>query len=205
MDSDGNLYTQSIIKDISDEELQANSELLEGLTSFEDLATLNLGTTTQGPWHKLVTESYVDTKVLNLVNTNKEAIEILNGTDTEEGSVAKTVKDAIAAISTSDISGQIAAHNESTEAHADIRATKVDKVEGKGLSTEDFTTAEKEKLAGLDTLLAVKADKSALAEVASNVDGLQSALDGKANSSHGNHVPTVETADNAKFLRNDNT
>lgn len=28
---------------------------------------------------------------------------------------------------------------------------------------------------------------------------------GKANASHGNHVPAVETANNAKFLRNDNT
>ena len=27
----------------------------------------------------------------------------------------------------------------------------------------------------------------------------------KANASHGNHVPTVETADNSRFLRNDNT
>ena len=30
-------------------------------------------------------------------------------------------------------------------------------------------------------------------------------LAGKANSSHGNHVPTVQTANNATFLRNDNT
>lgn len=30
-------------------------------------------------------------------------------------------------------------------------------------------------------------------------------LSGKANASHGNHVPATETADNAKFLRNDNT
>ena len=30
-------------------------------------------------------------------------------------------------------------------------------------------------------------------------------LSGKANTSHGNHVPTTETANNAKFLRNDNT
>lgn len=30
-------------------------------------------------------------------------------------------------------------------------------------------------------------------------------LSGKANSSHGNHVPATETANNAKFLRNDNT
>lgn len=34
---------------------------------------------------------------------------------------------------------------------------------------------------------------------------IKSALDGKATSSHGNHVPAIETANNAKFLRNDNT
>ena len=33
----------------------------------------------------------------------------------------------------------------------------------------------------------------------------QAALDGKANASHGNHVPATETANNAKFLRNDNS
>ena len=34
---------------------------------------------------------------------------------------------------------------------------------------------------------------------------IQSQLDGKAASSHGNHVPATQTANNAKFLRNDNT
>ena len=34
---------------------------------------------------------------------------------------------------------------------------------------------------------------------------INSALAGKAASSHGNHVPTTETANNARFLRNDNT
>lgn len=34
---------------------------------------------------------------------------------------------------------------------------------------------------------------------------VKSALDGKANASHGNHVPKTETANNARFLRNDNT
>ena len=34
---------------------------------------------------------------------------------------------------------------------------------------------------------------------------VDSALSGKANTSHGNHVPATETANNAKFLRNDNT
>lgn len=39
----------------------------------------------------------------------------------------------------------------------------------------------------------------------SNIDNLQASLDGKAASSHGNHVPATQTANNAKFLRNDNT
>ena len=34
---------------------------------------------------------------------------------------------------------------------------------------------------------------------------IQTQLDGKAPTSHGNHVPATETANNAKFLRNDNT
>ena len=34
---------------------------------------------------------------------------------------------------------------------------------------------------------------------------VQTALDGKANASHGNHVPATQTADNKIFLRNDNT
>ena len=34
---------------------------------------------------------------------------------------------------------------------------------------------------------------------------MREAIAGKANSSHGNHVPTTETANNARFLRNDNT
>lgn len=40
--------------------------------------------------------------------------------------------------------------------------------------------------------------------ISTNVATLNSAIAGKANSSHGNHVPAVETANNAKFLRNDN-
>lgn len=41
--------------------------------------------------------------------------------------------------------------------------------------------------------------------VASVKDELQANIDGKANSSHGNHVPTTQTASNKVFLRNDNT
>ena len=93
---------------------------------------------------------------------------------------------------------------------ANALAGKVDKVDGKGLSTNDFTTAEKEKLAGIesganayvlpaagaslggvktggdvtitDGVISVNDDSHN--HIISNIDGLQSALDGKANSSH---------------------
>jgi hypothetical protein len=42
-------------------------------------------------------------------------------------------------------------------------------------------------------------------EIDSKVSALNTAINGKANSSHGNHVPDTQTANNAVFLRNDNT
>jgi hypothetical protein len=66
--------------------------------------------------------------------------------------------------------------------------TKVDKVAGKGLSTEDYTTAEKSKLAGVaagatanstDAQLRDRATHTGEQAIAS-VTGLQSALDAKA-------------------------
>lgn len=68
------------------------------------------------------------------VQANKTAIATLNGKDTDAGSVAKTVKDAVDAAQAT-IQGNI--------------DKKVDKVEGKGLSTNDYTTEEKTKLEGI--------------------------------------------------------
>lgn len=68
------------------------------------------------------------------VQANKTAIATLNGKDTDAGSVAKTVKDAIDAAQAT-LQGNI--------------DKKVDKVEGKGLSTNDYTTDEKTKLEGI--------------------------------------------------------
>lgn len=64
------------------------------------------------------------------INANKTAIATLNGDNTTTGSVAKAVKDA----------------QDALQANID---TKVDKVSGKGLSTNDYTTAEKNKLSGI--------------------------------------------------------
>lgn len=69
---------------------------------------------------------------------------------------------------------------------------KVDKVSGKGLSTEDYTTAEKTKLTGIATSATKNATDADLrdrtthtgSQPISSVTGLQTALNGKAASSH---------------------
>lgn len=64
----------------------------------------------------------------------QSAINTLNGANTVNGSVAKTVKDAVETAQAT-LQGNI--------------DKKVDKVEGKGLSTNDYTTDEKTKLEGI--------------------------------------------------------
>lgn len=54
--------------------------------------------------------------------------------------------------------------------------------------------------AEIDADVKVEADRAKAAE-----QTLQANIDKKANSSHGNHVPTTQTASNSVFLRNDNT
>lgn len=69
----------------------------------------------------------------------------------------------------------------------DLDAAKVDKVGGKGLSTEDYTTAEKTKLSGIATAATANSSDAALlaranhtgTQAISTVTGLQAALDAK--------------------------
>lgn len=76
-----------------------------------------------------------------------------------------------------------------TQAELDaVNAAKVDKVAGKGLSTEDYTTAEKTKLSGIASGATANATDAQLRDRAthtgtqaiSTVTGLQGALDAKA-------------------------
>lgn len=57
----------------------------------------------------------------------------------------------------------------------------------------------------IDTKLSGKSDTNHTHSDLATKAELTSGLNGKANTSHGNHVPATETANNAKFLRNDNT
>ena len=76
----------------------------------------------------LASETYVDSKVSNLVDSAPETLDTLN-------ELAQALGDD---------------HNFATTVSTQI-GKKVDKVDGKGLSTNDYTAAEKNKLAGIET------------------------------------------------------
>lgn len=142
----------------------------------------------------LATESYVNTKVADIVNSAPETLDTLNELATALGNDP----------------------NFATTMATEL-GKKVDKITGKGLSTNDYTTTEKNKLAGIATnannyslpvastaLGGVKSgtditvDKNGNVSVnddshnhiISNVDGLQNALDGKVNTVSGKGLST---------------
>ena len=130
-------------------------------------------------------KEYTDALANGEVKNNTNKINILNGTG--EGSVIKTVKDEISnlvgtAPEKLDTLQEIADYLEEHEDMAsglvkslsELEQNKVDKVPGKGLSTEDYTAEEKNKLAGLNNY-----DDTALKETISNKadkDGVYSGM-----------------------------
>ena len=94
------------------------------------------------------------------------------------------------------------------EAEAELQAA----IDGKANASHnhnDLYYTESE----MNTKLAAKADAGhdhdddyyTQTEIDGKIETINTAINGKANASHGNHVPTTETANNARFLRNDNT
>lgn len=71
-----------------------------------------------------------------------------------------------------EIAQYLATHQNEYTALVETVAGKVDKVEGKGLSTEDFTTALKTKLEGLSNYIleAASADKLGGVKIGANID-----------------------------------
>lgn len=84
--------------------------------------------------------------------------------------------------------------------------TKVDKVTGKGLSTEDFTTAEKNKLANLENTT-VDAALDATSENPVQNSTIYSALNGKVDKVNGKGLSTEDftTAEKSKLANLENT
>ena len=104
-------------------------------------------------------KSYTDTKVADLINSAPETLDTL-------GEVAKAIQDNATVV----------------DALNSAIGNKVDKVDGKGLSTNDYTTAEKTKLSGLSnyddtsikssitTLETNKANKSEIPDISGKAD-----------------------------------
>lgn len=108
-----------------------------------------------------------------------------------------------------EIADYIAEHEEVAEALNQAIGTKVDKVEGKGLSSEDFTSALKEKLEAMPAITASqmeewngKADKTV---ASASADGLMSKedkarLDGLRGVRYGTDVP-ADMKEGELFIR----
>ncbi len=154
--ADGKDTAIAAAKKAGDDAAAAVKTLSEGqvTTNKNDIATINgkLGTVTEG---KTIVDmisdaqtaaTYDDKEVRGLIKNNKDAIDVLKGGDTIDGSVAKSVKDAIndfASKVTEDgtvntfkeLVDYVAAHgSEYTAAIADIAANKsaIDTLNGTG-------------------------------------------------------------------------
>lgn len=94
------------------------------LTGTPTAPTATAGTNTT----QIATTSFVQTAISNLVNSAPETLDTL-------GELADAIEE----------------HQDVTDALDAAISNKVDKVDGKGLSTNDYTTAEKTKLSGIAT------------------------------------------------------
>jgi len=133
----------------------------------ENLSTLKIHKLTQAQYDRELEEGRIDEAALYL--TPEEDID-LSGYATEI-----YVDNAISAIPTPDVSGQVNAALEIAKSYTDSEITEW------------------------------VGDKKVSEQISTAITPLTSEIANKANSSHGNHVPTTEVANNARFLRNDNT
>lgn len=109
--------------------------------------------------------------------------------------------------------------NASHGTHVTFDSTNKPKMDGTSAFGTSSSVARADHVHPTDTTRASQADLDALENVVSGKsdnghthDGryyteseIDTKLSNKANTSHGNHVPTTQTANNAVFLRNDNT
>ena len=118
-------------------------------------------------------------EVLTMINSNKETLE---------------------SITTSKINVSDIVDNLTTSSASKVLSAK------QGVAIKSLIDTLQASLDELEETLSGKANSGHTHDdryyTETEVDSL---LSGKANTSHGNHVPTTETANNAKFLRNDNT
>lgn len=171
-----------------------------------------------------IAKDYTDTKIENMVGTSSVSTQISthNTSVTAHNDIRdliSTLTNRLNAVANStdedlDTLNEIVTYIKSNKSLIDsITTTKVnvsDIIDNLTTSVSNKPLSAKQGVALkslIDTLQEVVNGKSddGHGHAISDITNLQTALDGKANTSHGNHVPTTETANNAKFLRNDNT
>ena len=133
------------VTDLKNGQVKTNADAITAINN--KIGTIPEGKTVAEAIEKAKTDAtYDDKEVKGLIKSNKDAIDVLNGGDTIEGSVAKSVKDAINDFSTKisedgtvntfkELVDYVAAHgSEYTDAIADIAANKsaIDTLNGTG-------------------------------------------------------------------------
>lgn len=174
--------------------------------------------------------AYDDSGIVTRIGTVEEAIGILNGDSTIEGSVDKKVADKVTAeinafatnVSKDDtvntfkeLVDYVAEHGPEAADMAKDIANKVDKEDGKGLSTNDLTNTLLDKINKIaegaqvnvidsfdETQFAVDENKKlTLLDIAmGKVTGLQAALDGKVDKVEGSRLITASEAERLEAL-----
>lgn len=177
-------------------------------------------------------KSYTDEAITKLVdsapdamNTLNELAKSINDHQDEYETYVETVSNAIATAKADAIS-DAASKDEalhaiiSKEIDDDVavekeRAMKVESALGDQIAEKspighihDDIYYTEEEIDDIVSALQKEIDNDVLAEKERAMEAesvLQANIDKKANESHGNHIPEPQTADNAMFLRNDNT
>ena len=89
----------------------------------------------------------------NRVKVNEDKLTIINGAESTTGSIANAIKQAKSYTDTTianEVERATGVEETLNSNITQLQAQKVDKVEGKGLSTNDYTTPEKNKLAAIE-------------------------------------------------------
>ena len=207
-DASGNTITSTY-----ETKTDASTKLTEAKT-YADSAATNAANTVKNDLLNGAGGAYDTLKELgDLIDNNKDAIEALE--EVASGKANKSHTHAITDVSglQSALDGK-AATSHGTHVSYSTTAPVMDGTASVGTASTvarsdhkhptDTSRASQADLDALETVVAGKANSSHTHTIA-NITNLQSSLDGKANTSHGNHVPTTQTANNAVFLRNDNT
>ena len=155
--------TGKVIKVLTTEQVKSAAGLSNVVNTSDSDTPVQGGTTkftTGGAYTELAKKADVSTTVTNVAwdSTNKKLTKTINGTTTDVVTAA-TLKTALDLSDKEDKSNKVTAWSNTTtntnypseKLVKDSLDNKVDKVSGKGLSTNDYTTAEKNKLAGIAT------------------------------------------------------